>query len=203
MQQARGFTLVEVLVALLIMALMAVMGWRGIDSMANARIVSQAASERSLLLGAVIGQFEQDLQAVQDTIAAPGLAFDGASLRLTRRTEGGMQLVVWSVREGVWQRWTTPAMTKTGELQEAWMRSQQLQGNEPQQLRVLDGVQGWQLYYYRENGWSNAQSTGTVVTAPAGSASAPPRELLPSGVRMVMELPEGTLTRDVLMRGPG
>ena len=197
---AAGFTLIEVLVALMIMSLMAVMGWRGIDSMVRSRDVSQAAAERSLRLSTVIGQWEQDLQALQESPGVPGLAFDGGSLRLTRRAAGGLQLVVWSLREGVWRRWASAPATQVGELQEAWLRSQQLLGTEPQQLRLLDGAPGWQLYFYRDNSWSNAQSSGSLVAPPAAGASAPLAVKLPSAVRMVIELPEGKLTRDVLLR---
>ena len=184
-----GFTLIEVLVALLIMSIMALIGWRGIDSMVRSRDITQAASDRSLLLSKVIGQWEQDLQALQASPTLPnsGLNFDGASLRLTRRSEGGVQLVVWSLHSGVWQRWAAPVSARVADLQEAWLRSQQLQGSEPEQLRLLSDVPSWQLYFYR-GGWSNPQSTGN------------PQQQLPTGVRLVIELPEGTLTRDVLLR---
>jgi general secretion pathway protein J len=114
-----GFTLIEVLVALLIMSVIAVLGWRGIDSMARSREVAQAASERSLRLGTIVAQFDADLQAVQDTPTVPGLAFDGASLRMSRRTDAGLQIVVWSLREGVWQRWAGPSTTRVAGLQES------------------------------------------------------------------------------------
>ena len=94
----RGFTLVEVLVALVIMAVIAVMGWQGVDSMARSRDIGQAASERALRLSTVVAQWEQDLGAVYDSPQVPGLAFDGASLRLVRRSDGGVQVVVWSVQ---------------------------------------------------------------------------------------------------------
>ena len=211
-----GFTLIEVLVALLIMSIMAVIGWRGIDSMVRSRDITQAASDRSLLLSKVIGQWEQDLQALQASPTLPdsGLAFDGASLRLTRRSEGGVQLVVWSLHSGVWQRWAAPVSARVADLQEAWLRSQQLQGSEPEQLRLLSDVPSWQLYFYR-GGWSNPQSTGNLAlpaagataaggqsgtAAGAGAAALPPQQQLPTGVRLVIELPEGTLTRDVLLR---
>ncbi len=207
-----GFTLVEVLVALLIMALLAAMGWRGIDAMVRSRDIGHAAAERSLLLGTLLAQWEQDLQAVQPEVGVPSLSFDGSSLRLARRNDSGLQpglqLVVWSLRQGQWQRWAGPTVTRAAELQEAWLRSQQLQGNEPQQLRLLDKVVDWQLYFYRENGWSNPQSSGAPAapapTPPAGGttppAGTPAAERLPSGVRLVIELPEGKLTRDVLLR---
>ena len=194
-----GFTLIEVLVALLIMSLLAVMGWRGIDSMVRARDIGQAAAERSLLLSSVIGQLEQDLHALQESSEVPGLSFDGSAMRLTRRSQGGLQLVVWSLREGVWRRWAAPPATRQAELQEAWLRSQQLLGSEPQQLRLLEGAAAWQLYFNRDGSWSNAQSSGDLAAAPAAGASAPQAIRLPSAVRMVIELPEGRLTRDVLL----
>ncbi len=205
-----GFTLIEVLVALLIMSLLAMMGWAGMDSMVRTRDISQAATERSLRLATVIAQWEQDLQALQENPGVPGLAFDGASLRLTRRSERGLQLVVWSLREGQWQRWSAPPATTLGELQEAWLRSQQLQGNEREQLRLLDGITGWQVYFHRQGAWSNAQSSGNVVAPGAtgtpgtpgtpGAPGASGAVALPDGVRLVIELPEGKLSRDVLMR---
>jgi general secretion pathway protein J len=210
LQRSAGFTLIEVLVALLIMSVIAVLGWRGIDSMARSREVAQAASERSLRLGTIVAQFEADLQAVQDTPTVPGLAFDGASLRMSRRTDAGLQIVVWSLREGVWQRWASPSTTRVAGLQESWLASQQLQGQEAQQIRLLEGATGWQIYFYRGGAWTNAQSSGDLAAAatPAAAASATPgtppqasRERLPTGVRLMIELPEGRLTRDVAL-GP-
>lgn len=198
-----GFTLVEVLVALLIMSVLAVLGWRGIDSMARSREVAQTASERSLRLSTIVAQFEHDLQALQPSDALPSaLAFDGASLRMTRRTPVGLQVVVWSLREGRLRRWAGAGVSRVGELQQSWLASQQLLGTEPAQLELLEGVNGWQLYFYR-GGWSNAQSTGDLAPpAPVGPAGGtPPQEQLPTGVRLVIELPEGRLTRDVAL-GP-
>jgi general secretion pathway protein J len=231
----RGFTLVEVLVAVVIMAVIAAMGWQGVSAMVRARDIGAAASDRTLRLSAVIGQWEQDLGAVYDSTVVPGLQFDGASLRLVRRTDGGVQLVVWAVRDGRWQRWPGPVVRRSAELREAWLASQQLQGQEPGQLQLLDGVAGWQLYFWRGQGWSNAQSSADEVaiadaggnppppppappasgasapangaSAPAGGASTPVagagavrnRSLLPTGVRLQLDLPEGSITRDVLL----
>jgi general secretion pathway protein J len=212
----RGFTLVEVLVALLVLALMAGMAWQGVDGIVRTRSASQARLEQTLRLNSVLGQWEKDLAAVQETSAVPALVFDGATLRLTRRAEtatgSGVQVVAWSLRPDAngtaWQRWAGPVVTQISALQESWMASQQLLGGEPGQLRTLEGLTGWQMYFFYPNGntWSNAQSSGNVV-APALSASAPPvvQSTLPTGVRIVLSFAPGSgyggpLTRDALLQ---
>ncbi len=214
-----GFTLVEVLVALLAMAILASLSWQGLDGILRARDGTRDAIDRTTRLATVLTQWEQDLQAVHDAGVVPALAFDGQTLRLTRRVDAGVALVAWSVRGGVWQRWVGPGQTRTVELQQTWLRSFQFLGNEPGHLRLADGAANWQVYFHRGGSWTNAQSTGDIVqapapaAAPAAAASAPSdaasapvaapiaREALPDAVRMVITLDRGTLTRDIAL-GP-
>jgi general secretion pathway protein J len=202
----RGFTLVEVLVALSLMALLAGMAWQGVAGIARTRSVSDERVDLTLRVSTVLAQWEQDLQAIHDTGVVPALTFDGATVRLVRRTEGGLQVVAWSLREQRWLRWIGPPVTQVAALQESWLASQQLLGNEAGQLRMLDGLSEWQVYFYRGNAWSNAQSSADVAAA-APAASAPPiaKAQLPTGVRVVLGFAggpgamSGTLTRDVLL----
>ena len=201
-RRRNGFTLVEVLVALAIMATLAAMAWRGVDGISRARTLSQDAIERTLRLNTVLAQWERDLLELEDTGLVQALAFDGATLRLTRRQDGGAQVVAWTLREGSWWRWASPATSRSLELRQHWQRSQQLLGGEPGTLRILQGASTVQVYFWRGSGWSNAQSTGDVAAAPAQPASgaAPQeREKIPGGVRVVLALPGGTLTRDVVL----
>lgn len=200
----RGFTLVEVLVALFVMALMAALAWRGIDGVLKSRDAGRAVVDRTLHLTALVAQWETDLQMLHADAGVPALAFDGRTLRLVRRSDTGLQLVAWSLDGDRWQRWVAAPTTRAGDLQQAWLRSQQLSGDEPGQLRLLDGVGSWQVFFYRGNAWTNAQSTGDFAPPTASSASAPPRNIehLPSGVRLVLQFDGQTLTRDVLV-APG
>ena len=210
-RRAAGFTLVEVLVAMVIMAIMAVMAWQGVDGIVRTRDASQARLEQTLRLNTVMSQWDQDLASIQDSNAVPqALVCDGASVRMVRRTPEGLQIVAWSLRPddsgGAWVRWAGPPVTSTGELQDSWLRSLQLQGGEQGSLKTLTGMAGWQVYFYQTNGWANCQSTGNLVGQSVQGAPPAPRTALPGGVRVVLSFAPGSglngdLTRDTLL-GP-
>ncbi|MEP6875931.1 MAG: prepilin-type N-terminal cleavage/methylation domain-containing protein [Burkholderiales bacterium] len=194
--KVRGFTLVEVLVAMVIMAIMAVMAWQGVDGIVRTRNASQQRLETTLRLNTVIAQWDQDLASLQPAGGVKKqIECTGSTVRLTRRTPDGMQVVVWTLRPAAdstftWERWAGPAVTTSGALNDSWLRSQQLQGNEPGSLRTLTGLSGRQVYFYRGNTWSNCQSENDEV---------------PDGVRMVLSFAPGSgvngdLTRDTLIK---
>ena len=82
---ARGFTLIEVLVSLLILSVLAASAWKGLDAISTARQVADDNLQQTLRLQAVMTQFETDLAQVLDTQVVQGFQFDGAALRMTRR----------------------------------------------------------------------------------------------------------------------
>ena len=200
--RSAGFTLIEVLVAIVIMAIMSLMAWQGVDGIVRARDSNQIRLEQTLRLETVIAQWEQDLASLQESTAVPALTCDGQTVRLTRRTEGGLQVVAWSLRpdnsNSMWQRWAGPAVTTTTALQESWLRTQQFQGQETGQLRALTGLDQSQVYFFQGNAWANCQSSGDVA------ASGVQRQVLPTGVRLVLAFApgsglNGSLVRDTLI----
>lgn len=219
----RGFTLIEVMVALVVMAIMSLIAWQGVDGIVRTRDANQVRLEQTLRLETVMAQWEQDLAALQESTAAPALTCDGQSLRMTRATDGGLQVVAWSLRPGTlgqtWQRWASPPTLTTGGLQDAWLRTQQFQGNEPGQLKAVTGIDSWQVYFFQGNAWANCQSTGdvngTVAAAAATGAALPTsnaaspaaaapaaaigttlggaqHQALPAGVRLVLAFAPGS-----------
>lgn len=205
LRRSFGFTLIEVLVAMVVMAIMSLVAWQGVDSIVRTRDANQVRLEQTLRLETVIAQWEQDLAQIQESTAVPALTCDGQSVRLTRASEGGLQVVVWSLRPGDlgsnWLRWVGPPAVTTGTLQETWLRTQQFQGNEPDQLRALTGLEQWQVYFFQGNAWANCQSTGNAA-APAAGVVGAQRTVLPSGVRIVLSFAPGSgltgsLVRDI------
>lgn len=229
-RRGSGFTLVEVLVALLLMAVMSGIAWRGLDGMLRARELTQGAIERSATLQTALAQWEVDLEQLQPSgLVGPPLAFDGASLRFTRRHPQGLQVVVWMLDQGQWCRWASAPVNGLAALRQAWERSEQPLVLASERLTVLSGVSDWQLYYFWDNAWANAQSTGDDApvrkdpqapappappSPPASGASAPAgapppqagEPSLPRGVRLQLQFGQGsglsgTLTRQLLLAG--
>jgi general secretion pathway protein J len=192
---ARGFTLIEVLVSMLILSVLAASAWKGLDAISTARQVAEDNLQQTLRLQAVMTQFETDLAQVLDTQTVQGFQFDGAALRMTRRSPAGVQVVVWSLREGRWQRWASADATEVGGLQRAWRQSQQLLGRERGTLVALRGVAQWQVYCFRGGVMGNCQSSGDLSGL---------REQLPQAVRLQLVMGEGSgfqglLSRDLML----
>jgi general secretion pathway protein J len=215
----RGFTLVELLVALFAMALLAVMSWRGLDGMTRAQAQTEARADEVLTLQVGLSQWSADLDAVMQLPQTAALDWNGRVLRMTRRgtaTPGdGMLVVAWTRRvvngQGTWLRWQSPQVTTRGELEAQWQRADlwsQNPGDEEKRGEVaVTPLEDWRIFYFRENAWTNPQSSdasSAATTPPAvvqGSPNAPGTPVLPDGVRLVLTLPpgqaiSGTLTRD-------
>lgn len=176
-RRARGFTLVEVLVAIVLLALMTGLAWRGIDGLLRAREIGADSVARSSRLQTALAQWERDLSELQDSQVVPALDFDGRALRFTRRGDEGLQVVVWWVDEGRWWRWASAPARTQPTLLAAYRRSQQTNTLAPQALAVLDGVGNWQLAYFRLNAWTNAMSSADLEVSagdgPKGSSPSP------------------------------
>lgn len=203
-----GFTLIELLVAISIMALMAILGWRGLDGMSRAQVATQARADDVLTLQAGLGQWSADLDAMAQIAQIQALDWDGRALRITRRSsqpdDAGPLVVAWTRRanpggggsSGVWLRWQSAPLENRGDWQQAWARAAAWAQN-PGDVERRDEVtilplDGWQLSYFRGGAWTNPLSSGDALAGAAGATlpiQATPT--LPDGVRLVIDVPAG------------
>lgn len=211
----RGFTLVELLVALFAMALLAVMSWRGLDGMTRAQAQTEARSDELLTLQVGLAQWTADLDALLQLPQTTALDWNGRVLRMTRRSTAatdGVLVVGWTRRlidgTGTWLRWQSPQLTTRGELEQAWQQADvwsQNPGDEQTAREVaIVPLEEWQIFYFRGDAWTNPLSSDAKNDPPSGGvagAPVPGVAVIPDGVRLVLSLPPGQaitgkLTRD-------
>lgn len=191
MAKQRGFTLVELLVALALMALMAAISWRGLDAMVGAQKHLNQRSDAVLTLQTGLAQWGADLDALALQPNTPSIDWDGRALRLLRRGSQsageGLHVVAWSQRRigdsAYWLRWQSPALTTRAQLQAAWSQAArwgQNPSDEDRRLEVrITPLVGWQLFFYRGGAWTNPLSSADA-RAP-GEVAAPPPAAVASG----------------------
>ena len=204
-----GFTLIELLVALSVMALMALLSWRSIDGMSRAQAAVSERSDQILTLQAGLAQFKFDLNAITQTPRVTPLDWDGRVLRLTRMAPDiadGLQVVAWTRRfdsGGQWLRWQSPPSREWDAWQQSWnlaaLWAQNPSSDSKNSETAITPLLEWQIFYYRNNAWSNPLSSeGAGAGAGAGGAAAPPASagapapvVMPDGIRLVLALPPG------------
>ena len=197
-----GFTLIELLVALSIMALMALMSWRGLDAMLRTAQHTRTRSADLLALQAGVAQWVTDLDHLAQTPYAHAVDWDGRVLRVLRTSPVGspqaLQVVAWTLRPQSgslqWMRWQSAPARQRGELLAAWQQAatwgratgtlaavdrgaSDAMGSTPAEAVgsavAVAPARNWQLLYFRSGQWVPAQTLlGSARAAPGASADA-------------------------------
>ncbi|HLT98666.1 MAG TPA: prepilin-type N-terminal cleavage/methylation domain-containing protein [Burkholderiaceae bacterium] len=155
-----GFTLLEVLIALTLMAVLSMLSWRALDSTARSSEHLEAYASDTMALLRALGQVESDLTqhvgtdvlppaAADDdkpreaSVLPPGVRWQASQLSIVRETqEGGWQEVVWQLDAGRLMR-AAGLSAVTLPLPEASQAETMLTGVSAFTVRAWVPGQGW------------------------------------------------------------
>jgi general secretion pathway protein J len=171
MKRARGFTLIELLVAITVLAIVAVLGWRGLDSILRSRVQLTAQMEHTRGIQLAFAQMQNDLEQLAGTSvlgARENLVADDGRLVFVRTQlpdNGATQLAVVSyrLRDGVLSRRESPPTRDLTQLDVLWQAA--LSDGDPTPAVTLQSQVTSMSVRLWENGAWAPPPTGTGNTA--------------------------------------
>lgn len=182
-----GFTLIELLVAITILAIVAVLGWRGLDSIVRAREVLNLELEHTRGLQLTFAQMHNDCDKIASPATVgnrPVLDARGGRLTMVRMvfTESEpsrVQVVAYRLRDGVLTRRESQPTRDMEVLETAWAAAL-LDVDSSPPVVLHSSVQGMAMRaWFANGGW---RSPG--APAPGAAQS-------PTGLEVALELRAG------------
>jgi general secretion pathway protein J len=182
----RGFTLIELLVAITVLAIVAVLGWRGLDSILRSRAALTQQMEHTRGIQLAFAQLQNDLEqlAGPEAIGATrrNLVADNQRLIFVRTQapdHGPTQLVVVSyrLRDGVLARRESAPTRNLAQLDALWQAATS-DADPVAGVALQGGVAGMTVRLWENNAW---------LPPPNGSASTEGRSA-PTGLEMSLRL---------------
>jgi general secretion pathway protein J len=123
---ARGFTLIELLVAIAILAVIAVLSWRGLDQIIRGRQTISNAMEDERVFAQLFDQMRIDVRqaASDDEAGQAAVSVSGSVLEIVREmalpgTAPRLQVVRYRVSDGRVIRYASPPLGNAGDLRRA------------------------------------------------------------------------------------
>jgi general secretion pathway protein J len=124
-----GLTLIELLIAITILAVVAVLGWRGLDSIVRSRIALSAEMERTRGVQLAFAQLERDCANIISPEMFPNrppVVAEQQRLVLIRKVfmenqPVRLQVVAYRIRNGVLSRRESRPTRDLSELETAWL----------------------------------------------------------------------------------
>jgi general secretion pathway protein J len=184
-----GLTLVELLVAISVLGFVAVLGWRGLDSIVRARIALTSDLEQTRGMQLAFAQLQSDCTHLADPSVLPNrvpLAVGQGQLTLVRTVYADnqpsrLQVISYRVDGGALTRRESPATRDLRELGTLWQAALK-DTDTGQAVKLQSDVAAMTMRLWINGGWRT--EADAVITT--GGATATPS--IPTGLEVTMQL---------------
>jgi general secretion pathway protein J len=175
MVERGGFTLVELLVAISILAIVAVLGWRGLDGIIRARVALTNQMETTRGMQLAFAQMQSDCEHIagRDVLDRRPYLLTGTDrftmVRevFTENQPSRLQVVAYRIVNGNLVRRETPAVRDLAQLDGLWQAAVS-DTDTSGAVALQAGVAGMQVLTWENRSWRQASSAAAAGSA-AGS----------------------------------
>jgi general secretion pathway protein J len=175
MVERGGFTLVELLVAISILAIVAVLGWRGLDGIIRARVALTNQMETTRGMQLAFAQMQSDCEHIagRDVLDRRPYLLTGTDrftmVRevFTENQPSRLQVVAYRIVNGNLVRRETPAVRDLAQLDGLW-KAAVSDTDTSGAVALQAGVAGMQVLTWENRSWRQASSAAAAGSA-AGS----------------------------------
>ncbi len=194
-----GFTLIELLVAITVLAIIAVMGWRGLDSIIRARVSLNRELDESRGTQISLVQLENDCAHLVSESHLPrreNLRAFGQQLILIRTVYEDnqatrLQVVAYKMENAVFSRRESPATRDLKQLDAYWQSAISGVDNMPA-VKLQSGIEVFEMRTWNsdENSWRVAGSDVAIAPQVPVVGQARPAKQVPrkTGLEVTMQL---------------
>jgi general secretion pathway protein J len=188
----KGFTLIELLVAISILAIVAVLGWRGLDGIIRSRqaLTGQMEQTRGMQLAFAqmqsdcASRAERELLHNRDNLLAENGRLTLVRLVFAENEASRLQVVSYRIRDGVLSRRESAATRDLLQLDALWQAALSDTDTSPS-VMLQAGVAGMTMRLWQGNGWRAAAGASPQQPGVPAAVAAP---LAPTGLEVSLQL---------------
>lgn len=191
--RARGFTLVELLVAIAVLAIVAVLGWRGLDGIVRSRQALTEQMEQTRGIQLAFAQMQSDMEQralrkqlrARETLAADADRMIFVRTVLAEGEPSRLQVVTYRIRDGVLTRRESRPTRDLVQLDALWAAAVSDSDNAPA-VALQSGVDSMAVRGWRDSAWQPVRGVQGGQSGEAGTGSSSEQDF--DGLELTVQL---------------